>query len=234
MSHDSERDAAAYLGGALKARKRKAFEAHLLDCEDCWHEVQVGRLGRRLGESARELAPQGLRETVRAAVAAFPSLPRRRIRWPLAGAAMSLLLVGAMLGVQLLTAEQPAPIARAVADFRQGRMPTEAPSKAPAPDLAAIDLSLASSASGKLEGLSVDAYSYRNSQGRRLLLYTSDRVFPIAAGARQTTPDGPWRARIGDLELLCSQEPHALLAISDDAALLDELAKQLEIKGVPA
>lgn len=234
MIHDSERDAAAYLGGVMKARRRGAFEAHLMECEDCWQEVQVGRLGRRLAESTRELAPQVLREMVRAAVAAFPSPPRRRVRWPLAGAALSLLLVGTLLGAQLLKAEQPAPISRAVADFRQGRMPTEAPSGAPAPDLAPIRLSLASAASGKLDGLSVDAYSYRDPEGRRLLLYTSKTIFPVAEGARQATPDGPWRARIGDLELLCSQEPHALLAISDDATLLDELAEQLEIKGVPA
>jgi hypothetical protein len=232
VSHDSERDAAAYLGGAMRARRRGRFEAHLLECEDCWHEVAVGRTGRRLAESTRELAPQALRETVRAAVAAFPS-PRRRLRLPVAGAILLLAAIGAFAAVQLRT-DQPAPIARAVADFRQGRMPTEAPSAAAAPDLTPLNLSLTSAGSGTLDGLHVDAYSYRDASGRRLLIYLSDTTFPVAAGARQAAPDGPWRARVSDLELLCSEQPHALLALSDDAALLDRLARQLDIQGVPA
>lgn len=233
MSHDSERDAAAYLGGAMRARRRRGFEAHLLECEDCWREVAVGRTGRRLAESTRELAPQSLRETVRAAVAAFPQ-PRRRLRVPLAGATIALLVVTGVFAAVQLRGSQPAPIARAVADFHQGRMPTEAPSGAVAPDLASLDLSLTSAASGSLDGLHVDAYSYRDGSGRRLLLYLSDTTFPIADGAQQTSRDGPWRARVGDVELLCAQEPHALLAVSDDSALLDQLARRLQIKGVPA
>lgn len=232
MSHDPERDAAAYLGGALRARRRRRFEDHLMECEDCWREVEVGRFGRRLAESTRELAPQALRETVRAAVAALPS-SRRRLRGPLVGATLAVLVAGSFAAVQLRS-DQPAPIARAVADFRQGRMPTEAPSGAPAPDLAPLSLSLTSAGSGSLDGLHVDAYSYRDAAGRRLLLYVSDTTFPVAAGARQATRNGPWRVRISDLELLCSSEPHALLAISDDPALLDRLAEQLDIRGVPA
>jgi hypothetical protein len=232
VSHDPEREAAAYLGGVLRARRRRAFEDHLLACDDCWQEVEAGRLGRRLAESTRELAPQTLRETVRAAVAAFPS--PRRARWPLVGAPVVIVLVTTLIGVQLVRDEQPAPIARAVADFKQARLPTEARAHDPAPDLAAISLSLAGSGSGTLEGLAVDAYSYRAPDGRRLLLYLSETTFPVASGARQSGPEGPWRARVGDLELLCSQEPHALLAISDDPELLGRLAEQLDISAVPA
>ncbi len=231
MSHDSERDAAAYLGAAMRARRRRGFEAHLMECEDCWREVAAGRTGRRLAESSRELAPQPLRETVRAAVAALPS-PRRRLRLPVAGTVVLLAAAGAFVAVQL-RADQPAPIARAVADFRQGRIPTEAPSAAAAPDLSSLNLILTGAGSGSLDGLHVDAYSYRDASGRRLLLYVSDTPFPTAAGARQTTAHGPWRARVSDLELLCSQLPHALLAVSDDAALLDRLARRLDIAAVP-
>lgn len=91
MSHDPERDAAAYLGGGIRARRRRRFEDHLMECEDCWREVEAGRLGRRLAESTRELAPQALRETVRAAVAAFPA-PRRWLRAPLIGATLAVLV----------------------------------------------------------------------------------------------------------------------------------------------
>lgn len=232
MSHEPERDAAAYLGGALRTRHRRRFEEHLMDCEDCWREVAAGRLGRRLAESTRELASQALRETVRAAVAALPS-PRRRFRSPMIRAAVVVLVIGSFAAIQLQY-DQPAPITRAVADFREERMPTEAPSAAPALDLAPLSLSLTSAGSGSLEGLHVDAYNYRDAAGRRLLLYLSETPFPVAAGARQTTRTGPWRARIGGLELLCSSQRHALLAISDDPALLDRLAAQLDITGVPA
>lgn len=67
-SHDPERNAAEYVSGELSKRATRWFETHLLNCEDCWHEVLLGRLGRRVAEEAREHAPGDLRERVRAAV----------------------------------------------------------------------------------------------------------------------------------------------------------------------
>jgi hypothetical protein len=66
--HDPERNAAEYVSGELSGRAARWFEAHLLNCEDCWREVLLGRLGRRIAEEAREQAPAGLRDRVRAAV----------------------------------------------------------------------------------------------------------------------------------------------------------------------
>jgi anti-sigma factor RsiW len=66
--HDPERNAAEYVTGELSRRATRWFEAHLLRCEDCWHEVLLGRLGRRVAEEAREQASAGLRDRVRAAV----------------------------------------------------------------------------------------------------------------------------------------------------------------------
>jgi anti-sigma factor RsiW len=77
--HDPERNAAEYVSGELRRRARRWFEAHLLDCEDCWREVLLGRAGRRVAESARELAPAELREDVRTAVL-LSDRPRRRRR----------------------------------------------------------------------------------------------------------------------------------------------------------
>lgn len=231
MSHDPERETAAYLGGVMRARRRTRFERHLLECEDCWREVDTARLGRGVAESARELAPQQLRERVRAALAATAP-ERRRARWPLAVAASVVVIASAFAAVRLLP-QQPAPIAQAVADFREGRLPGETAS-APAPDLSAIGLELAASGSGSLHGLAVDAYAYRATDGDRVLLYLSEEVFPVARGARQRAPDGPWRASSDGIELLCAQEPHALLALSDDAALLHELGDRLAIEGIPA
>ena len=68
LRHDPERNAAEYVTGELPMRARRWFEAHLLHCEDCWREVLLGRLGRRVAEEAREQAPAGLRDRVRATV----------------------------------------------------------------------------------------------------------------------------------------------------------------------
>jgi len=66
--HDPELNSAEYVSGELSTRARRWFERHLLDCDDCWREVLLGRFGRRIGEDARESAPLGLRDRVRAAV----------------------------------------------------------------------------------------------------------------------------------------------------------------------
>jgi anti-sigma factor RsiW len=66
--HDAERNAAEYVSGELSHRTRHWFERHLLECEDCWREVLLGRFGRRVAEDARESVPMGLRDRVRAAV----------------------------------------------------------------------------------------------------------------------------------------------------------------------
>ena len=66
--HDSETAAADYLGGGLHPQAVRAFERHLLGCEQCWQEVEAGRTGRRLAESARQVAPLELREQLRAVI----------------------------------------------------------------------------------------------------------------------------------------------------------------------
>jgi hypothetical protein len=68
-THDSETAAARYLGGDLRPRAARVFEQHLLACEPCWQDVEAGRAGRRIAESARQVAPAELRERLRAVVA---------------------------------------------------------------------------------------------------------------------------------------------------------------------
>lgn len=66
--HDPERHAAEYVSGELPRRAIRWFETHLLDCEDCWREVLLGRIGRAAAEDVREPVPVGLRDRVRANV----------------------------------------------------------------------------------------------------------------------------------------------------------------------
>ncbi|MBI2237427.1 MAG: zf-HC2 domain-containing protein [Actinobacteria bacterium] len=68
--HDPERNAAEYVSGELRPWVRRRLERHLRDCEDCGHEVALGRAGRRLAEAARELAPGELPDHIRVALGA--------------------------------------------------------------------------------------------------------------------------------------------------------------------
>lgn len=68
MPHDPEINASLYVSGEFTRRMRHWFEAHLLECDDCWREVWLARLGRGVAEHAREAAPAPLREKVRAVV----------------------------------------------------------------------------------------------------------------------------------------------------------------------
>ena len=114
MRHDPERNAAAYLGGLLSTRKRRKFESHIVECEDCWREVDSGRKGRSVAESGRELAPQALRERVRAAVESVTPRPKRR--WAFGAAALATAVVVGSLYVVSLP-DQPQTIEAVVAAF---------------------------------------------------------------------------------------------------------------------
>ena len=114
MGHDPPRAAAAYLVGELGRRQRERLEAHLLTCEACWQEVQAARRGRALAESAREVAPQHLRDRVRATVEATPAgRARWAVRWaPLAAAVTLIAAVAAccwLIGSRLSQLPSPPP-----------------------------------------------------------------------------------------------------------------------------
>lgn len=234
MRHDPERDAAAYLGGTLTRRRRRRFEDHLLECDQCWQEVAEARKGRSVAEAARELASQSLRELVRGAVAGAEPQSRRLPR-PWLAASAGLLVLAAATAVILVAgpdrpARQPAPIARAIDDFRSDRLPAGRPSSMRALDLSGLGFELVGVGSGEVGDLAIDAFGYRDASGHRLHVYLSQRPFPVAVGAHLSDrPDGPWTAGGDGVELLCAQRPYPLLAISDDPAALRGLAAHLEV-----
>lgn len=232
MSHEPERSAAEYLGGAMSARQARRFEAHLVDCEECWREVAEGRRGRQVAEAARELAPPVLREDVRASLAITP---RRNPRPWIVGAGAVGVLVLAISGVVVLRGpHQPGAIAEAVGDYRGARLAASGPAARPPPELTGAGLSLVAQGGGVVGALPVDAYAYRDDVGHRLLLYLSDHPFPEAAGAhRSSRPEGPWVGSDSGVEMLCASRPEALLALSADAALLRRVAAVLGVQGVP-
>lgn len=251
--HDSEAEAARFLGGALSARAHRAFERHLVGCEACWREVELGRSGRRLVESAREVAPPELRERLRALVASESAEPAARIDrrgrlgrwlrhgaqahpWLLTGAAA--LVVAVPFGVRQVgqspaAVGQPVAISQAVSGFREHRLPGTRLPQAPAPDLAMLGLTPVGAAAGAVAGTEVTAFSYRDAAGRDVMVYLSAQPFPTAVGAWRLAgddrPEGPWVATTRGVTVLCGRSPHALLVLSLDRQLVLDTAGVLRV-----
>ena len=246
-AHDSEALAASLLGGDLTTSEHQAFEQHLLACEACWAEVDLARTGRRLAESAREVAPLELRERLRGVIAGAGAtgapravvLPHRgrsrrtalAVLATAAALALGLLVVPGLLAADRtdLTA-QPVAIAQAVAGFRAHVLPGAQLPVGQAPDLTALGLRPVGAAAGEVAGTMVSAFAYRDSAGRDLTVYLSREPFPTAVGAtRLTGADGPWVAVEKGVTMLCARSPHALLVLSQDRALVMATAAAMRL-----
>lgn len=236
MRHDPEQDAARFLGGAMPVHEREGFSAHLLRCADCWTEVDLGRRGRSLAESARTTTPAGLRDHVRGLVEAHAlevevgAAPTWR-RWvlPLGVPAAAAAVIAVVLVLGGGTSEPPS-LREAVADYTAERLPGVQLPELRAPDLSALQLQPVGAGGGTYAGLEVDGYAYRDPAGRRVVLYLSQDPFPEAPGAeRLSGEDGPWLARRGDVFVLCARVPHALLVVGQDDELVRSAALALGV-----
>ncbi len=240
MRHDTERSAALFLGGDMTPAERNSFSSHLLECAQCWSEVDLARRGRGLAEGIRTAAPAVLRDRVRGLVDAeslhgnTPSRWRSHAagrRWllqagvPVAAAAV----VALILTVGGGTTEPPS-LRAAVADFTAQRLPGAQLPHQRAPDLSQLRLQPVGAGGGSYAGLDVDGYAYRDAAGRRVVVYLSDKPFPQAPGAeRLAGKDGPWVAQRGDVVLLCARQPHALLVVGQDDELVRSAASALGV-----
>ena len=219
MSHEPEVAAAVYLAGILDAVERERFEEHLLACEQCWGEVRTAHRGRALGESLREVAPQALRERVRASVAAASRSDQRRRRRPLVVVAVAVAVLAMVTGSLLSRhggGDQPAVIAAAVASYRTGSLEGSAASPARPPVRRAGDLEWRGARQGRLAGLPVVAYDYRDAGGGHVTLLLADRSFPEAVGASHPPGTAIWVAEVDGVAVLCADRPSPSLLVGRD------------------
>lgn len=229
MKHDPEKAAASYLSGEMRGRRRAGFERHIVECEDCWSEVQLGRTGRSLAESGRELAPHVMREQVRAVIAATPT--RRgawRPRW--GRAALALMAVG-VVSVGYMTLEsrnQPAVIDAVLADFHQA--PPMTRSIEPQLPTRLGDLAYETSYSGTLGDLDVIVHAYRDSAGHKVMVYQADRTFPVADGAEHSDDGRTWTAATGGTVLYCADHPIPSLVVGDDEREVTLAVRELGLR----
>jgi hypothetical protein len=237
--HDHEKLAAAYLA-AMRPAARRRFETHLLACEMCWQEVSLARRGRELAESARQVAPPGLRDDIRAAVADTAARhPAARPRRRLAGVAAAAVLL-ALAGAAAVARPWHAPpagrstaasaaVAAAIASYRSDRLPGTSFPAGQAPDLTRLGLHLAAAAAGRLNGVMVTMLVYRTSSGARLTLYRSDQPFAEAAEARELggAETAAWTVQSSGVTVLCARGSHSLLLLGSDPALVRRAAAAL-------
>jgi hypothetical protein len=230
MAHDPAGLAATYLGGELGRRQRERYERHLLECQDCWGEVQAARRGRALAESIREVAPQRLRERVRATVETAPADGRPWRRRPgattrppgrdrLLAAVVALVALVALAAGGLLGRARPAQpetIAAAVASYQAGDRWAPTAARPPARWLG--DLELRRSGQGTLGGLPVVAFVYQDQAGHRVTLLRASRSFPTAAGARREPTPAMWLAEVDQVVVLCADRPGPSLLVGQDRA----------------
>jgi hypothetical protein len=232
MSHDPEQLAAAYLA-TMRPRARRRFEAHLLACEPCWQEVCLARRGRRLAETARDLAPAELREDIRAAIATAATMPaagpRPFQRIVAAATVAAAVLAGAAALVRPWphsppvadSAAPPPVIAAAVASYRADRLPGTAVIGELAPKLTPLRLRLAGAVAGQLNGVAVTMFAYSTPSGARLVIVRSRQPFPEATSARELGgTEGAWTMRSSGVTVICAQGTHALLLLGSDATLV--------------
>jgi anti-sigma factor RsiW len=243
MNHEPDQLAAAYLDG-MRARPRRRYEQHLLDCDACWREVSLARLGRGLAERLTEVAPPGTREAIRtsvtaAATEARPGADRRhRRRLVLATGLVGVLLaLGGGLAARrswqtntVETTTSGSTVALAVASFRADRLPgTAVPAQQP-PDLSALGLHLAGASTGTLNGTPVTVFAYRGHAGSRLNLYRGTRPIPETDQAQEL--DGvekAWRTEIGGITVICGPEDHTELLLGSDPRLVHAAGTLLNI-----
>jgi hypothetical protein len=230
VSHEPEVAAAVYLAGILNVAERERFEEHLLACEECWGEVRTAHRGRVLAESLREVAPQPLRERVRASVAAVSRSERRRRRRPLVAVAVTATALAVVVGGLLANqggAGQPDVITAAVASYRTGQLDGSAATPARPPVRQAGDLVWRGARQGRLADLPVVAHDYRDAAGRHLTLLRADRSFPEAVGASHPPGAAMWVAEVDGVAVLCADRPSPSLLVGRDRAEVLKAASQL-------
>ena len=243
MSHQPDQLAAAYLDG-MRARARRRYEQHLLDCEACWREVSLARQGRGLAERVTDAAPPGTREAIRAAVTAAatedqPAADRRRRRRLVlaAGFLAALLALGGGLTAwrpwQTTTANTTTAdttVAAAVASFRADRLPgTAVPAQQP-PDLAPLGLHLIGASTGTLNGTPVTVFAYRGDTGTRLDLYRGTRPIPETDQAQELDgTENAWRTELSGVTVICGPQDHTELLLGANPQLVHAAGTLLNI-----
>ena len=188
------------------------------------------RQGRRLAETAREVAPPDLRDAVRHAVAVGvepdPRGTRRTARVLVAACVLVVVVaVGGSLTLGRRTPGEPGPIAAALDSYHH----VNGSGIERAPDLGTMGLKVMASENMSLAGMPVEAFAYRSPTGSTLTLYMADVAFPRATEATplQLGTSQGWQAERDGMMMIGGNTPPSYLAVTSDHGLADLFSQSL-------
>jgi hypothetical protein len=215
---------AAFLADELDEQAAAEFDAHLLDCADCWRAVREDRAGRAAAARLRDAAPFDLADRVRMAVelAARPRPARRRVRWFTAGALAVAAAVVALLVIALPERGADPPAITAV---------VEAAQRIPAPTGQPLPPSPGPVAHGQSwtvrAGVAELRLQYYRLDGVELLVAHSDQSVGTPQDAQHAPPgDMPWTVDRDGITVYCPHDD-TLVAAAVPADRLADLAQRL-------
>src|SRR5487761_1741157 len=243
----------AFLAGDLDPAAARRWDAHLLECEQCWRAVRGDRAGRPAAQLLRQPTPPGLADRVafavevaaagraagqRAAARAparsrWRARQRGRLRWQRLAAAgtgavaLVITLVVVLLSGGHQTPSVPAAVA-AVARYAQ-TVPSPARAQRSHPGgraPAEVGRPVTVTAGGQR----IVLRTWRLG-GAEAVVAVSGRPFPMPAGARGLSGRGmAWSARLGKLHLYClNGRTSELVAAPVPAKELAALAARLPL-----
>lgn len=222
-----EHQLAAFLADELDERAAAEFDAHLLDCTECWQAVREDRVGRAAAARLRDAAPFDLADRVRMSVelAARPRPPRRRVRWLAAGALAVAAAVATLVVVVLPERGADPPAVTTV---------VEAAQRIPAPTDQPVPTGQEAVAYGQRwtvrSGVAEMRLQYYRLDGVELLVARSDHSVGTPEDARPAPPgDMPWTVERNGITVYCPHDD-TLVAAAVPPDRLAALAQRLPTK----
>lgn len=219
MHTDPEALAARYVAGEMRADQRWRFQRHLLDCDECWHEVAAARAGRAAIETLRRAAPAVLRDRVRATVELGdnPAGARRSWLWRFTTPVLAAvaIVVAAVLSSFAIFDDggDGNQLAGVVTAYRDSGAWAESSANPPAARIAGLRLT--DVRTGDVAGAPAVGYTYSDGNGTTVLVVRNGGSFPKPSDA-QPVRNGDWVADVDRLTIFCTATDVPLLVAGAD------------------
>lgn len=230
MHHDPEQLAARFLDGAMRRPERWRFERHLVECSDCWAQVQRARDGRNAAESLRVVAPARVRDRIRAipelAEAAEPLVPRSHRRMPLLVAAIVTALVAVVVAVAIRDDADPGQeaVTEVAAAYRETT--AWAVSNAKPPMRLLSGLRWTQTETTAIDSDRVLGFRYSDGRGNSVLVIQRDGAFETPPQA-QSVRGGEWVTEVDGVTVFCTHLANSVLVVGDEPDLVAKAARTL-------
>ncbi len=229
MRHEPERLATRFLDGRMRRPERWRYERHLVECADCWTQVQQARAGRSAAESLRIVAPARIRERVRAIPdldAGTDHLVPGRDRRTLVLTAVAV-LVALVLSIVVTRDDGDRPtdavaeVAAAYRDTTGWAVSTAAP-----PVRALVGLRWTETRVTAIDDDRVIGFRYAAGDGAAVLVVQRDGSFTTPSTAHPVR-GGEWVTEVDGVTVFCTHLPDSVLVVGSEPHLVAKAARNL-------